>query len=246
MSLFGLFGSSKIYDVETIDLNRQNGDDFLVNFYLPRIPVLIKGGSKNWPIFKRWTKEYVIKTFGQYQCTIVHDSRPASAKDKDSLKNYFNNYKGKSTLSLERFNEKNSFFLKDIVLPNPLFSKKDIARYFFYHSVENAGTLPHMHRDAFNILKEGKKHWVFYDANQQSAPKGYKELQKCHRTYPPGSHAKEWFKNELKATSKRVEKLYQCFQEPGDIIFIPIEYAHAVLNQSEVMGLVIETYRKQL
>lgn len=245
MGLLGFFGASKIFDVETIDLDHQSKEDFLVNFYLPRIPVLIKGGSKNWPIFRKWTKEYVIKTFGNYQCTIVHDSRPASSVQKDTLKNYFENYRGKSTLSLEKFNERNSFFLKDITIPNPLFNKSDIARYFFYHSVEDAGTLPHMHRDAFNILKEGRKHWVFYDANKLSAPKGFRELQKCHKIYPSGSHAKDWFKRELRRTPNRVEKVFQCFQEPGDIIYIPTEYAHTVLNKSEVMGLVVETYRKQ-
>lgn len=246
MGLLSLFGAPKIYDVEVFDLNTQTADDFLINYYLPRIPVLVKGGAKHWPLLEKWSKDYVIKTFGNYECTIVHDSRPASSKQKDSLKNYFSNYQGKSTLTLERFNEKKSYFLNDIVLPNPLFEKKDIARYFFYHSVENAGTLPHMHRDAFNTLQEGKKHWVFYDANQQSAPKGFKELQQCHKTYPVGAHAKEWFEKELKPVAKRVEKVYQCIQEPGDIVYIPAEYAHTVLNKSEVMGLVVETHRKQL
>lgn len=244
MGLLNLFSASKIHNIDEVYFDETNSDEFLINYYIPRIPVLIKGGAKQWPLIEKWNNEYVAKAFGNYECTIVSDSRPAYSKEKDTLKNYFSRHQGKSTLTLERFNNsKAAFFLKDIKIPNAFFKEKDIARYFFFHSVKNAGTLPHVHRDAFNTLQTGKKHWVFYDANAQSAPKGFKELKQCHLNYPPGTHARTWFENELPKLPKRIEKVYQCFQEPGDIVYIPIEYSHAVLNHSEVMGVVVETNR---
>ena len=58
-------------------------------------------------------------------------------------------------------------FLKDIQIPNLFFNKNSITRFFFYHSIKDAGTLPHNHRDAFNILRDGEKHWVMFNADQQ-------------------------------------------------------------------------------
>jgi hypothetical protein len=245
MGLFDFFRSSKIHELEELYVDKKNIDDFLLKYYLPRTPVLIKGGAAKWPLIKKWTKKYIVKSYGNYECTIVRDSRPAYSRETNTLKEYFRHYHGKSTLTLEKFiNPKQLYFLKDIKIPNVFFSKNDIARYFFYHSVINAGTLPHIHKDAFNTLQQGKKHWIFYDAHQQYAPRGFQEMKKCHIQYAPGSHAKDWFTKELPKLPKRVEKVYQCFQEAGDIVYIPTQYSHAVINLSEVMGVVVETHRK--
>src|SRR5690606_16691993 len=218
MKLFGFINSSKPQNVEEVNFEKMNHDEFMVKYFLPKIPLIIKDGAKNWPLFDKWNKDYIIRSFGNYKCTIVSDSRPAFSKVQDTLKNYFQDHKGKSTLTLEKFISKNkSPFLKDIIVPNTLFKEEDIARYFFYHSVKNAGTLPHTHGDAFNILQAGKKELIFYNANRQAAPRGFKELQECHKKYPPGAQASEWFNTELPKLPKKVEKVYRCIQEPGDI-----------------------------
>lgn len=226
-------------------LTRENGlSQFFDHYFNKRIPVLLKGVAKDWELMDKWSKDYIMESSGSYVCNIISDSRPASSKDQTTLNNYFSRVKGKSTLTLERF-DKDDFpaFLNDIPIPNELFGMKDIARYFFFHSVTDAGTLPHNHRDAFNILQSGSKKWAFFDASQMHSPLGFKVQREFFASYPQGSHARDWFKNELPKLGKRLPDVQTCIQEAGDIVYIPSEYSHTVLNLSEVMGLVIERHR---
>mgnify|MGYP006140318297 FL=1 len=217
---------------------------FLNNYFFPRKPLLIKEGAVDFPLIKLWTKEYISNHNGDYVCTVISDSRPAHSKLKTTLANYFNVHKGKSTLTLDFDPKKSPFFLKGLKFPNIYFSKKIIHRFFFYHSVRDAGTLPHVHRDAFNILREGEKRWVMYDADRSIAPKGYSLMMKTHKKYPPGTHAKDWFKKDYSKLSKKVDKVFECVQSPKDIVFVPINYCHTVVNTSdEVLGLVVEVLR---
>ena len=83
--------------------------------------------QKNWPLVDLWNKAYVDKKFGHYMCTVVKDSRPAMARESTTLKTFFKNHKGQSTL-LESM--KVSFLLKGLKFPNLFFSRKDINRFF--------------------------------------------------------------------------------------------------------------------
>lgn len=239
-SVFGFFSKKSSVSVKDFDLCH-GVDEFTSRHFDPRLPAIIRSGASNWPLFEKWDKNYIINQFGSYQCKIVRDSRPAFSRETQSLKDYFERFQGKSTLTLEKYAPaKQKLFLKDIELPNQLFKKSDIHRFFFFHSVKDAGTLPHVHRDAFNILQSGVKHWIFYDAHERDAPKGFRELQQCRLQYGPGNHMKDWYNKEFSQLPKRVEKVYTCTQNAGDIVYIPHQFSHAVLNKSEVMGLVVE------
>ncbi|MFT4801891.1 hypothetical protein [Patiriisocius sp. Uisw_047] len=232
---------TKIDEVLYSDINKET---FLSKYFIPRIPLIIKNGAHDWPLIKLWTKEYISKNNGDYVCTVISDSRPAHSKIKTTLANYFNSHKGKSTLTLDFDPHKSPFFLKGLKFPNKYFSKKSIHRFFFYHSVKDAGTLPHVHRDAFNILREGEKRWVMFDADRTISSKGYAMMMKTYKSYPPGTHAKDWFKKDYSKLSSKVDEVYECIQSPKDIVFIPVNYCHTVVNTSdEVLGLVVEVIR---
>ena len=246
--MFNLFKKSnkEIIDLDEVYFDDANQKEFFNNYFNKRIPVLIKGGAKDWPLMQKWNKSYVIKKAGGHMCTVVTDSRPASSTIRTTLKDYFKNYKGKSTLTLQKYEEGSVLpLLNDLPIPSPFFSSQSIRRYFFFHSVKDAGTLPHKHGDAFNVLVSGSKRWIFHDASIEIAPKGNAKLTEYAKTYPSGSTAQSWFKKELPdlANSLKKTQVYQCIQEPGDIVFIPSEYSHTVLNLSEVMGVVIDRNR---
>ena len=245
MGIFDLFQNkpAKTIEMDEFHYSKLNKETFLSEYFIPRKPLLIKEGAKDWPIVDLWTKEYVNEKFGYYKCTIVKDSRPAMARESTTLKKFFKNHKGQSTLTLESNPMKVSFILKGLKLPNLFFSRKDINRFFFYYSVKNAGTLPHYHKDAFNILREGKKKWVMFDANEEIAPKGYNLLAEGYKRYPKGTHAKDWFLIDLPKISRKLP-VYECQHEGSDIVYVPWLFSHAVLNMSdEVLGLVVETNR---
>ena len=160
--------------------------------------MVIKGGMNNWPFMNKWNAEYISSSFGDHNCTIVTDGRPAFSKQRSTLKDYFfPEDVGKSTLTLENFDPANPpCFFKDIPFPNALFSPVNVRRYFFFHSPKDGGTLPHLHFDAFNMLIEGEKRWILHDAGRQSCPNGNQIMRGFMQSYPPGSQAKDWFDNE--------------------------------------------------
>ena len=46
-------------------------------------------------------------------------------------------------------------------------------------------------------------------------------MMKFFQKYPVGSHAKDWFRKELKTLTKKVDVVYECFQKSGDIVYVP-------------------------
>jgi hypothetical protein len=241
----GIFNFLRSNQKEMIALDEYGNQDsalFLSNYKIPRVPVLLKGAASKWPLMSKWDKDYIIDNMGGYVCKIIKDSRPAYSKEQTTLKFYFEKLKDVSTLTLDPFvSKKPPLFYKDINSSNSFFKTNDIQRFFFFHSVKDAGTLPHIHGDAFNILQSGIKEWVFFDASETNNPNGYKLLKDFNKKYTIGTHAKDWFKKEVPKLTSKLDKVYSCTQEAGDIVFIPNGYCHAVLNKSEVMGIVFET-----
>ena len=242
MGLFNIFKSNSNKLTVLDELQAKDSALFGTNYKTPRVPVLLKGAAANWPLMSNWTKEYIVDNMGSYVCKVIKDSRPAYSKEQTTLKFYFEKLSDVSTLTLDPFNAKKPpLFYKDVKSNNPYFKTNEIQRFFFFHSVKNAGTLPHIHGNAFNILQSGTKEWVFYDASESHNPEGYKLLHTFNKKYGLGTHAKSWFKNEVPKLPNKLETVYRCTQEAGDIVFIPNGFCHAVLNKSEVMGIVFET-----
>lgn len=232
--------------IESVNYSDFSTKEFYENYFIPKKPLLIQGASNDWPLMKKWNKEYIINHAGKEECTVVRDSRPAASKETSTLENYFKNLKNCSTLSLKEFNKGDKpIFFKDLIFPNKLFETTDIYRYFFFHADNNSGTLPHNHGDAFNFLVFGRKSWVMFDADPTTSPNGYNLLLQYNKKYPVGAHSSEWFASELLNIGKKKIHYYNFIQEPGEIVYIPHRYAHTVLNLDEVMGLVIEKKRYQ-
>jgi hypothetical protein len=237
-----LLGRQNVSSIDHID-QITDFSDFIQDYKETRTPVLLKSGASDWPLMQKWSKEYISTRMGSYVCKVVKDSRPAYAQGRTTLKKYFQHQSlSDSTLTLDQFNpSKPPLFFQDIAYPNPFFTKRQIHRFFYFHAHKNAGTLPHIHGNAFNILQEGKKEWIFYDASKEHNPQGYEVLQDSNRRYGIGSHAKDWFRKEVPRLPRKLDHVYRCEQQPGDIVFIPHGFCHAVLNHSEVMGIVFET-----
>lgn len=236
-----IFGLDKASSFRWVD-DVHDFKDFNQEYKQHRKPALLKAAAAEWPLMSKWSTEYIAANMGGYICKVVKDSRPAYAQERTTLKRYFDKMPDLSTLTLDPFNpSKPPLFFKDVKMPNPFFTKRQIQRFFFFHSHRNAGTLPHIHGNAFNVLQQGEKEWIFYDASQQHNPQGYAVLQASNKKYPIGTHAKDWFRKEVPRLPKKLDNVYRCIQKPGDIVFIPNGFCHAVLNHSEVMGIVFET-----
>ncbi|MBQ4913718.1 cupin-like domain-containing protein [Maribacter sp. MMG018] len=73
----GTFKTTPITVLENV-----SKQDFVKNYYRPQKPVLIKGMTKNWPAYKKWTLDYIQEKAGD-QVVPLYNNEPA--KDKQSV-----------------------------------------------------------------------------------------------------------------------------------------------------------------
>ena len=89
----------------------------------------------------------------------------------------------------------------------------------------------HFHNAALNTLVYGRKRWFMlskYDA------------------YNSRTAALHWFRGSRGGydTLKKTEQLFECIQQPGDVIYVPESWAHSVINVETSVGVAME-YRKK-
>jgi hypothetical protein len=90
-----------------------------------------------------------------------------------------------------------------------------------------SGAMPHFHGAATNLLVSGLKLWLL-------VPPGCGSFTQLH--------AAHWFHSV--ATSPSVscagDRVYIFLQEPGDIVFVPEHWGHAVLNLADSIAIAVE------
>jgi Cupin-like domain/Ankyrin repeat len=87
----------------------------------------------------------------------------------------------------------------------------------FYLGRPGSGAPLHIHADAANALVSGMKKWYIYTPAT---------------TLYSRKPAKQWLEEdyaELAADAKPLE----CTQQPGDIVYVPLDWGHAVINLKE-------------
>lgn len=222
--------------VEATDLAKLGG---MTHFFESRTPVILRGIATHWNFMRTWTPEYLSKQFGDFQCTIVHDSRPDLAKEICSLETYFREYSHLDTMTIVGLGKRDEYrFFGDIPLPNPCFSRDQLSAFFFFHSHMGSGSLPHCHQDAFNLLQCGQKRWLMFDADPLISPKGHEILKEYLQVYGKGRHVREWFAEGLGPLEQSGLCVYEGMQSAGDVVYVPVRFAHAAMNISETLGIV--------
>lgn len=96
-------------------------------------------------------------------------------------------------------------------LPSPFQHFRPLCLHFAVGG-RGSGSSQHFHRDAFNILLAGKKKWWLW-------PPARAALSRVH---PARLSGREEFHRAM-----------EVLQEPGDILYVPREWGHAVLNVAE-------------
>ena len=220
-----------VYDISHSDFNKIKEN---------RIPTLIKNGLKNFPELKNWNTEYIIKKYGKTNCIYTNDARPVSSRLTATYTDFFYNLSNKNyTFTRKMYDINNTLdFIDDFTFPNPYFSKNEIEKHIFYSGPATTGALPHSHGAALNLMIYGKKKWIFFDKITHI---GKKLEQYYYKNYPPKSQYNDWYNSEYD-TLKKTIPIIECIQEPTDIVFVPNQYNHTVLNLETTMGIVVELF----
>lgn len=235
---------SQFLGIKEVDLSKNERAGF--KLLEPVIcPLLFKNGIDDWPMFLKWSKDYLAETFGNLPCKSVLDSRSGldGLIEDTTIREYLKHTERASAMIRgELLNGERPIFFSDFKFPNPFFNEADIIRWFFFMTPNGGGALPHAHNlRTFNLLVSGTKEWVLYDADSERNALGFKTLDLFKKEYGTGSRSSDWYANELDDLTRKVGAVYRGIQNEGDVLMIPINYCHVTLNHRPTIAMAVET-----
>ncbi len=87
----------------------------------------------------------------------------------------------------------------------------------FFLGRQGSGAPFHIHADAINVAVSGVKQWYVYTPR---------------RTLYSRTPIKKWVDEELHKLQE-ADKPLQCTQRAGDVVYVPLDWGHGVLNMNE-------------
>lgn len=100
--------------------------------------------------------------------------------------------------------------------------------HFFWGS-KNSGAPLHVHADAINLVVHGEKKWFVYPP-----------LQSLYSR----KHISRWLVEDYVHMNDD-EKPIECTQRAGDIIYVPFDWSHAVINTEQTFGYALELLNRR-
>jgi hypothetical protein len=206
--------------------------DFKKNYLDKRLPLVIKGLTKDWPARKKWTPEYLKEVVGQQVVPLYDNAKADPSKPINSavaqmpFNEYIDLIRSQPTeLRIFFFNifKKAPQLLDDIVMPRDLMDGflESMPAMFFGGS----GSVTFLHYDIdlphiFHTHFGGRKHIILFENK-------WKRRLYC---VPNTTYALEDY-DVAAPDTKRFPALdgvegYELFLEHGDTLFMPTGYWH--------------------
>lgn len=213
-------------------------------------PVLLRGVLRHYApkIVDEWTVEKFIETHGSTPVTVgsvPYAGAFSLETSRMSLKEYFSRFVvSSSEAPLYVFDRAQAIngegyeailaVLRDMFPIPKLIADPDEAGGLdgchFYLGRPNSGAPFHIHADALNAVVSGSKRWFVYTPA---------------RTLYSRTPVKEWLETEYPLLSED-EKPLECVQEAGDMVYVPLDWGHAVVNLEEnTFGYALELLNKR-
>ena len=120
-----------------------------------------------------------------------------------------------------------SFPVPDLIEDPDKAGKESIQ---FYFGMTGSGAPLHVHADAVNMVVSGEKRWY---------------IQTPQKTMYSRKPVKEWVEQEVPRLDEEYKPL-ECTQKAGDIVYVPMDWGHAILNtKDDTFGFAIEVLNKR-
>ena len=240
-----------------------DGDAWPEDWPPPRTPVLFTNYSNGWLAGERWTKRGLREE--PYSVVDVQASTPAGSlleqKGKGhirpadiSLRSFIDRIEADPGLPwyvFERRKALQDVLLADIEIPRQFGGPKEALanspwnHLFLSLGASRAGALFHAHAPAWNALIFGKKRWLLFD--ERLISKEHQPLITALKKM--GKPTSSNFSNaDFLTTEYRTPQFqkwwrshgYECVQEPGEMLYIPDRFYHAILNLGEAVAVIGE------
>ena len=101
-----------------------------------------------------------------------------------------------------------------------------------------AGAHVHAHGAAWNVLVHGEKRWFLFPPE---TPQHIAVVLRAAGLEPKfGLPALEWFRTEYQVLKRSRIAPLEVIQRPGDVIWVPEKWGHAVINLKPSVGFAME------
>eukprot|EP00055_Hartaetosiga_balthica_P006043 m.18576 g.18576 ORF g.18576 m.18576 type:complete len:632 (+) comp4980_c0_seq1:56-1951(+) len=240
-------GDFELLSVESIaeENSSLNANTFLVKYYSTTTPVVIRGGCRDWAGLTKWTPEHMERILKEHKLKvgqIPYSIQFGKDQREMTIRDYFAHAKD--------MNSTHPFYIFDNLVLNPKLSPipratkalmKDMENPVqfnifkttslqFMAGIESTGAPLHYHQDAWNCLIKGEKRWLVYPPSQalistQHAVETFNSFTHCH--VGDGDECKQ-------------EEEPSLTQYEGDLVYIPQQYTHAVINKGITFAVASE------
>ncbi len=216
-------------------------------------PKLIKNYISEFGI-SHWDENYIMETDGNTLCYISPYGRPISKVKVCTYIDFFEKYKKedyyiftKNLFGMESSKTDSRFqqlFQTEINIPKEISESYDFKSTIFFAGNKGRGALPHMHTPALNILATGKKRWFLFNASP-SNPMGERLQEYYYLAYPYKTNltSTDWLDKEYTTSLKDYKdsggEVYEFIQEAGDVVIIPDNWSHTIINLDDCLGIVL-------
>jgi hypothetical protein len=251
---------SGVRGIEYVDVNCVSNDEFERMFVIPGRPCMIRGCADGWPAREKWASaKALVQHRGDVQVRLTElynlpRSYFPSAKPQAvrvPLKN-FCAYANSNAADFPWYGFEDDFtcggrdsLLGDFTIPRyfveDCYDASEEARSLFpkakFFIVGGARTGTGLHVDpsctsAWNTLLCGRKRWVLFPPGSDDA---YMELLGVQEEYSrKGTQPCKWWREDYARVANAGgdvrSEMIECVQGPGETIYVPHGWWHAVLN----------------
>jgi len=216
-----------------VNANKWSLQEFVRTFMMTSTPVLITKSIDSWKA-RSWTPDLLKTEFPDSKFRVILDDQKEKVEFM-TLKEFHErndtNDSGRFTPYIFHPFGQNDSIQKEYETPEyfiPSDHLKQTNEHKILIGMEGSGSKLHVDPNltsAWNALLYGQKRWILL-----------KDLPEDIAKATENTTAKEWFTNVYPKLSSDVEFL-ECIQNPGEIVFVPAGWWHAVLNVGETIAI---------
>jgi ankyrin repeat protein len=236
--MHGMRNDGMACDIVEID-GLVNATEFYKRFRLINQPAMFRGGVLDWPARQKWTPKYLTNAIGQLKVqvsSLPYQSELNAGKAggielsvETFLKNMLSS--GKTNLTgpapvylfdqyLLKSGKTGKQLADDFTTPAP-FAGSEMTSVNLLVGPEGSGSPAHFHTGAFAAMLFGRKRWLLYPPSAAFWSK---------------KTALSWLMDG-DAHSVPTGQPLECVQQPGDFIYVPATWGHAVLNVEDTVAV---------
>jgi len=244
------------YDSQTVPIPRFKRQDITPEWLYENLsckhrPIIVEGACADWPAMQRWSIDALEERFRHVAFKVAKDDKGKKLRMKFKYyADYLRNQHDDSPLYLFETNVDDNGYIRFL---NHDFEVPDLFPHDYFALVNHDSRPPFrwfcigpkrsgttVHTDplgtaAWNAVTHGRKHWVLFD------PKESRRIVKGKDVIRSGEddEAIMYFDFILPRIKKAHPelKVYEGIQGPGDVIFVPGEWWHGVLNLEDCVAV---------